>query len=478
MNDEIGRLEALRAQGMLSEQEFEQAVQLVGQQGRQAAGSRVEAITAPPPKGAPLDVGAMRIWVKQHPKGVLVSAVAIVVVVALVAMNAISGDQTGTGPSPQGQSPAEIALGDQGIGPYGWGASQTVVLDWLRAQLGPEDLLADVNHAACPTGVSAFATWSAGYVFRVAFDGDGLLGYHLYPDSLGPSEMGWGLFVKPFVGPSEIKIGQSLDDIRSKFPETVLQEGSATLGDPSTVAAVVGLQGFGLTDATSYVPLPPLHVQSIFAGRHSCNEIGISLDDGVMPSSSENPGVADAPPSPQAEEITLSPSGLGDVPFGTHPDTVLSWVEQRLGPPTSISVSRDLYCPSGLIADAQWEGLVLYFYRGWAEEDAEFAGPGFARDDTFGGYLHEPADGATEDSSSGVFTTAEGIGPGATVAGLLAAYPDTMVFDAVKAEEDGSPYGDRPPSFRTSSGLVGDLTGTDSDAVVLWVSGGTAICGE
>jgi hypothetical protein len=217
----------------------------------------------------------------------------------------------------------------------------------------------------------------------------------------------------------------------------------------------------------------------MFAGRYWCDDEGIASrpgEDSATPDAGSTSMDAVTPAQP--EGITLRVDGLGDVPFGSHPDVALAWVEERLGPPTNRWENRDIGCPSGKIADAEWDGLALYFFKSWTEEDAGFTGPGFAPSDTFAGYWYEPTSVTPDAPPAGVYTTPEGIGPGATLSAVLEAYPDTTVFDAVKAGEDGSPYGDRPPFFRTSSWLAGELTGTDPESVVLWVSGGSTICGD
>lgn len=479
MESELEKLRRLLSTGVISESEFTRAEQLVRatqpiDPPKQDVASRTDdQLRAEPAKESPA-VAPARPWMRRRWLVASFGAVGVLAAVILAAVNGSPDGPSGAEPAPQPRPAVQVTLTDRGIGPLAWGSTKPQVLAWLRDQLGPEQVLTDVADPEMCGGATVTALWVDGYSFYVIFSSRGLLGYRLAD---GPSTDRSAEALARFVGPSELAIRSSLEDIRNRFPQVALRERQDDPDWPNRVRAFIGGQMLELSDDT-------FDVWAISAGRARCSAEEIDADSGGVPVTIDSDGQvvrvetpAPSSSSPQPEGITLRADGLGDVPFGTHPDIILSWVEERLGPPITIRVSRDLYCPSGLIADAQWEELVLFFYRGRAEEDAAFNGPGFARSDTFGGYLHEPTDGTTDASATGVFTTAEGIGPGVTLAALLAAYPDAVVFDAVKADEDGSPYGDRPPSFRTSSGLAGDLTGTDPSALVLWVSGGTAICG-
>lgn len=160
--------------------------------------------------------------------------------------------------------------------------------------------------------------------------------------------------------------------------------------------------------------------------------------------------------------LILRSEGIGDFRFGADPEKVISYVADLLGSPTVDSgwvevESALLLCERESFRQVEWGVLRLEFGDLALDEVAqmEFIGWDYGID----GRLGEEPEG---------IITELGVGLGARVDELLAAYPTTELFEG---EE-----GNYPPSFIWAGGLEGFTTGTGSTDVVTVLKGGTR-CG-
>jgi hypothetical protein len=160
--------------------------------------------------------------------------------------------------------------------------------------------------------------------------------------------------------------------------------------------------------------------------------------------------------------LILHPEGIGEVTFGTDPEIVISYVAGLLGSPTAdtgwVEIESELLlCEREGFRQVEWGVLRLEFGDLILDEidQMQFIGWDYGLD----GRLGEPPEG---------IITELGVGLGARVDELLAAYPTTRLFEG---EE-----GNYPPSFIGAGGLEGFTTGTGSSDVVTVLKGGTR-CG-
>lgn len=161
--------------------------------------------------------------------------------------------------------------------------------------------------------------------------------------------------------------------------------------------------------------------------------------------------------------LELGPTGLGGASFGADADETLNYVQSILGAPTNDSgwvdpVEVGAACPGTQIRFVDWNDLALFF------TDESPAASGLRH---FASYSYGPAVNGDPIKPFGL-TTAAGVGVGATVEFLRAAYPSAKV----DAGDDVS-----GPSFLITDGLMGFLTGaSNSDTIISFVGGYG--CGE
>ena len=160
--------------------------------------------------------------------------------------------------------------------------------------------------------------------------------------------------------------------------------------------------------------------------------------------------------------LELSAQGLGDALFGASDDGVYAYVQAIVGDPTADSgwvdpLTTGAVCPGSEVRFVTWNDLVLTF------TDDSPAGSGYRH---FAGYAYGPAFG--EQALPAGLETEGGIGIGDPVSDLRAVYPGVVVNPA--DEMSG-------PSFYIEEGLLGFLTGTGDDDLVMSFVGGFG-CGE
>jgi hypothetical protein len=166
-----------------------------------------------------------------------------------------------------------------------------------------------------------------------------------------------------------------------------------------------------------------------------------------------------APTTPPSAEtgngggLRLRTDGIGVAGFGDQPDAVIAAVQAEIGPPTDDSGWVDPFtigaCPGDRYRQVHWNDLTFDFSD--ADGRQRFIGYAYG---SVSGVGAQPAD----------LTTAEGIGVGATVGDLKAAYPDVTTLPGEEGLFD--------PRFATTGGLDGYLTGTEDADVVLSIEAG------
>jgi hypothetical protein len=152
-----------------------------------------------------------------------------------------------------------------------------------------------------------------------------------------------------------------------------------------------------------------------------------------------------------AADITLSSNGLGIVDLGADPEAAIAAVSADLGAPTFDTGWVDAgNCPGTEYREVAWDALTLQF-----NDAADATAPDGGRH--FFGYSYGGGDAG--------LTTAEGIGPGATVADLEAAYGTALSI------EDNPAVG---PLWQVEAHLFfgGGLSGIAADDVVTSIQGG------
>ncbi len=156
--------------------------------------------------------------------------------------------------------------------------------------------------------------------------------------------------------------------------------------------------------------------------------------------------------------LVLSADGLGEARFGDEVDATIAYVSSLLGSPTAdtgwVDIETELLiCKRNSFRQVDWGVLRL-----------EFGSPSVSGGDQphFIGWDYG-TDGRLGEDPEGIIT-AFGVGLGARVDELLAAYPGAEMFEG---EE-----GNFPPAFAWSGGLSGFTTGTnDSDVVTVMQAG-------
>ncbi|MDP9452792.1 MAG: hypothetical protein M3P97_05275 [Actinomycetota bacterium] len=153
-----------------------------------------------------------------------------------------------------------------------------------------------------------------------------------------------------------------------------------------------------------------------------------------------------------ASELVLGPEGLGAVAFGDPAGEVVAELARLLGPPVDDAPLAS--CPTGEVDRlVQFGGLTVLL-----------GGPDGAP--RFVGWDLEPGSGPAAS-----LVTAEGVGIGATLAELRAAYGSRLVLTE----------GPFAPGFgvgaRAPGRLSGTLTGTGAADTVATLSAGGATCG-
>jgi hypothetical protein len=164
---------------------------------------------------------------------------------------------------------------------------------------------------------------------------------------------------------------------------------------------------------------------------------------------------------PAGAALVLRDDGLGDALFGADADGVIDYITSVLGVPTDDSGWADPFeyfgiCPGTEVRGVTWGDLQLLF----SDESIITSGRRH-----FFNYVYGPASGSSIAPVG--MQTADGIGVGATVGELRAAYPNVQIYP----EEIYGPY------FVVNDNLSGFLTGvTDADQVISFIGG--IGCGE
>lgn len=162
------------------------------------------------------------------------------------------------------------------------------------------------------------------------------------------------------------------------------------------------------------------------------------------------------------EGLDLSAEGLGDALFGADADGVVDYVRAILGPPTfdtdwSDPFSLGAACSGTEVRFVGWNDLSLFF-----TDDSAFAS-GLRH---FASYTYGPAFGPTMNPFG--LATAEGLGVGASIDDLQAAFPDGIFNPGDEL------FG---PTFFAAEGLFVFLEERDSVMVAASFLGGQG-CGE
>ena len=156
--------------------------------------------------------------------------------------------------------------------------------------------------------------------------------------------------------------------------------------------------------------------------------------------------------------LVLAADSLGEARFGDEPEATIAYLSGLLGSPTSDTGWLDLesamlVCERESFRQVEWGVLRVEFGSPsiYGADGALFIGWDYGTDGRLG------------EDPEGIITNL-GVGLGARVDELLAAYPATELFEG---EE-----GNFPPSFTGAGGLAGYTTGTtDSDVVTVMQAG-------
>ncbi|HEY7704976.1 MAG TPA: hypothetical protein VID03_09140 [Acidimicrobiia bacterium] len=167
-------------------------------------------------------------------------------------------------------------------------------------------------------------------------------------------------------------------------------------------------------------------------------------------------------------EVFLTPQGIGDIRFGTDPDTAIDQLTELFGEPDEDSDWVDSFsvfgtCPGTEVRVVQWQSLQAYFTNG----ETEWSPEGIRH------FFHYSQSVPAEPDAPIIsITTEEGIRLGSTVAELEAAYGDEVTI----AEDPvfGSTWQVDAPGADL---IGGHLTGTTQEDVVTAINGGIG-CGE
>jgi hypothetical protein len=163
---------------------------------------------------------------------------------------------------------------------------------------------------------------------------------------------------------------------------------------------------------------------------------------------------------PPLVSLELSPEGLGDLPFGLDPDSVITDVTALYGAPDVdtdwIVAEPNLYgsCPGELMRAIGWGSLVTIFI-----DDGDSDLGGYFYTYTYG-YEYETNTGGVDPRALNL-TTESGVGVGTTVGDLRTAFDTDLI---IEGDVDLDSW-----TFRSDSdGFRGLLSGqTETDTVTL-----------
>jgi hypothetical protein len=239
---------------------------------------------------------------------------------------------------------------------------------------------------------------------------------------------------------------------------------TTTLAPPPPPTAPVGTTapastGGGPTMSTS-APVP-----ITTGGSSTSGPVGPSTStaaSGPAPATTTATTSVDGPSTTTAPgTIILRANGLGQVLFGTDPDTVIAAMTSEVGAPWRDTGWMDPLslgsCPGTQVRTVQFGDLSLYF----GDESRVATGRPH-----FFAYSFGPAAAATPEPAG---LTIDGGGTiGTTVAALRADHAGLQLYPADPTA---------PASFAVADGLTGQLTGTTDADTVTRVQGGIG-CGE
>jgi hypothetical protein len=167
-------------------------------------------------------------------------------------------------------------------------------------------------------------------------------------------------------------------------------------------------------------------------------------------------------------EVFLTPQGIGEVRFGTDPDTTIAQLTELFGDPDEDSDWVDSFsvfgtCPGTEVRVVRWQSLQAFFTDGATEWSPE----GIRH------FFHYSQSVPVEPDAPVIsITTEEEIRLGSTVAELEGAYGDDVII--VDDPVFGSTWQVDPPG---ADFIGGHLTGTTQEDVVTAINGGIG-CGE
>jgi hypothetical protein len=228
-----------------------------------------------------------------------------------------------------------------------------------------------------------------------------------------------------------------------------------------TLAAVTTTTGATTTTATTTTAPAPTEAPTTTAAPTTPPTEPAPTEPATTPPAAEVPASAAPSTTVAAPSIVLARDGLGVVAFGTDADGAVAALTAVLGPPTEdtgwvdpLTIST---CPGTELRRVSWGALAVLL------GDPAATGTGVRR---FFAYSYGNVAGV-EPQPAG-FVTPEGIGVGASVADLRAAYPGVVLNPG----EEGL----IEPSFFVDDNLRGIVTGdADTDSVTV-VFGGPS-CG-
>ncbi len=249
--------------------------------------------------------------------------------------------------------------------------------------------------------------------------------------------------------------GGDSDETTATDPQVTLIPDTSEAPTPTTVAE----------DDFTAVPEPTEATTTQAESTTSAAPESTTPPDTAVPSTeavstTEAASVTEAPPATDPPAVgggfVLGEDGLGAVPFGADPDQAIAFMNGAFGAPTDdtgwlepIEIGP---CGGTRIRQVYWNQLLLEF--GDVSDITQ------GRDHLYAFFYG--VEGSSTPAPPGL-KTAEDIGPGSTVADLLAAYPAVTLFE-----------GDEfiGPSFRVNDNLSGRISGTTTTDVVEAIVGG------
>jgi hypothetical protein len=169
-----------------------------------------------------------------------------------------------------------------------------------------------------------------------------------------------------------------------------------------------------------------------------------------------------------APEVFLTPQGIGDIRFGTDPDTAIGELTELFGDPDEDSDWVESFsvfgtCPGTEVRVVRWESLQAYFTDGATEWSPE----GIRH------FFHYSQSVPVEPDAPVIqITTEEGVRLGSTVAELESAYGDDVTIS------DDPVFGSTWQVDAPGADFIGGyLTGITQEHVVTAINGGIG-CGE